>query len=324
MNDERKFMTNNYIEVLELHFSNKCTGNCVICSTAHGGDHEILVTEEIIDKIIENLKPGIFQIKTKVIQVGGDGDSFLNPIFLDSLRKIRKEVPNSYICLYSNFYSFTPEMTDIILRENLLDETQTRIDSLIPEHYKLSTGMDLQKVLENIKYFISQNDKMDFSAVYFPLVEYPKICKKVLNKRPLYFDQRGLNKLNLVDEYKEFREYFLALPRKKDFMVRKSDICLWAERIDSKTKNSKCRQLPENEGAFLWQCLIYPNGDVGLCCYDDGQDKFILGNILKDRLVEIWNSKKRWKLMHEIREGRFTGIYPCTNPDACRMYKVKE
>ncbi len=323
MDDKRKFMTNNYIEVLELHFSNQCTGNCVICSTAHGGDHVNSVTEEVIDKIIENLKPGIFQVRTKVIQVGGDGDSFLNPIFLDSLRKIRKEIPNTYICLYSNFNSFTPEMTDIILKENLLDETQTRIDSLSPYLYNLSTGLDLNIIFKNIKYFISQNDKMDFSVVYFPLFEYSKICQKILKKEPAYLNKNKFKKF-LIDEYENFRKYFLSLPRKKDFMIRKSDVCLWAERADCKPNyKSQCRQLPENEGAFLWQCLIYPNGDIGLCCYDDYQDKFILGNILKDRLVQVWNSKKRWQLMNDIRQGKFRGKYPCTNPDACRMHKVK-
>ena len=333
---------NDLIEILELHFSNKCSGNCVICSKAHGNKNIPFITEKIFDKILDNLDPPdswapeVWKwwekkqpIRTRVIQVGGDGDSFSSPLFIPSLRKLKKRLPGSYVCLFTNFSLFTPEKIDIILKEKLLNEVGTRIDSLNPDIFKLSTHLDLKKVLGNVKYFLSKNETINFGITYFPLYKYPEVCKKVLHKEPTYFKYKEISKGLLVDEEQEIEKYFAEMPKlnKEKFNnrngghINRGQMTLWAERTDCEPDlTAICRQLPENDGAFLNQCLIYPNGDVGLCAFDDSQGSFILGNVLKDRLIDIWNSKKRWQLINDIRSHKLQGKYPCINPKACGIY----
>lgn len=312
-----------FIKVLELHFSNKCTGRCRICSKVHGGDNPPFVTEEVIEAIIKNLEPGPDQIKTKVIQTGGDGDSFLNPLYLPSLREIKKRVPNAYTCLYSNFSLVLPYITDNIIRENLLDEIHVRIDSLDPEIYHWSTGLRLERTLSNIRYFMKKNRRIKFGIIYFPLYKYEEVCGKILNKYPLYFDHEiETFRYRLKDEESKVRHFFGSLDGRVEFM--RSGICLWGEREFCEVPKNPvpCTRLPENDGAFENLLLIYPNGKCGMCAYSDDQDTFILGNVLEEKLKDIWNSDKRQKFITRIRNNEFVGRYPCVNPAACYFYNV--
>jgi len=315
----------NFIHTIELHFSNKCSGDCICCSKAHGGDSKQMVSKEVVEATIRNLK----HVEFNWLQLGGDGDSFLNPVFIPSLRRYRAEFPNKGLCLFTNGSLLTKNMTDVLTSERLLDDIQTRIDSLNPDLYRQSTGMSLDKVIDNIKYFFLQNDFIRYHIIYFPLYAYKHMCKKVLNKDvPAHWHR--IDESLLRDESAEVRKFFYTLPRNEKMTeaqmnFRISPICLWGEREDIPPAfNKSCTQLPERKGCFRNQVYIYPNGNIGCCAYDDAQNTFVIGNVLEsDTAVnDLWASDKRVKIINDVREGKYYGKYPCTNPDACGMYFV--
>jgi len=304
-----------HIKTIELHFSNRCTGNCRICSKKHGGFHQSFADNKYVDKIIDDLK----EIKCDVLQTGGDGDAFLHPKYIDYLRKIKKAYPNQRVCLYTSMFSFTPERADIIVREKLLDEVNLRLDTIQPELYRWHTGFDFEVTMRNIRHFRKINDCIDFTVIYFPLYKYVEICRRELGKEPVYFKEDEVRHLLKNEEYETYG-FIRSFGGQRDIMTRRSGVCLWAERINAKSDYSvSCKHLPEVEGAFTWQCLVYPNGDVGLCAYDDGQDTFVYGNIFKEALADIWNSDRKKSLIDAIRAGAYTQ-FPCNNRKCCYFY----
>jgi MoaA/NifB/PqqE/SkfB family radical SAM enzyme len=327
-----------FIKIVELHFSNKCTGDCVICSEAHGGNNSQLCTVEVVDKIIENLKGVDFNI----LQVGGDGDSFLNKeVFFYGLRRLRKEFPHKQICLYSNGSLLTEENARTIVDEGLLDDILTRIDSLNPVLYKQSTGLNLEKVLNNFKHFFAISESVKCCIIYFPLYAYRDMCIKMLGREPARWNR--IDNTLLRNEYQEMRDYFSIIPKnpRMRFSIRPSQISLWGERRNVPPRDVDCFQRSAEEfttylerglllkgelcchGSFINQTYIYPNGTVGLCPYDDGQDTFILGDLMKDdSLADIWVSERRKQIIQDIRDRKYNGKYPCIDPIACGMYDV--
>jgi radical SAM protein with 4Fe4S-binding SPASM domain len=298
------------IPIIETHWSNKCTGDCVICSKAHGGDSQALAGHDYADALIENLR----RVDFDQIQVGGDGDSFLNEYFIPGLRKLRKAFPDKVICLYSNCSRMVPPISDILVKEKLLHQLQVRVDTINPDLYFQSTRLHFYKLEENLSYFLKINDFTQVTIIYFPLYKYEEHCKLYLNKQHGTHFKR-INKTLLQDEYRRVVNYFLNMPRKdlNRLDYRLSGICLWGERSDIPHTPGVCTQL---EAAFKNQIYIYPNGNIGLCPYDDGQDTFILGNMYHDWIDEVWEGERRKKFIQYIREGKMEE-YPCINPVAC-------
>lgn len=326
------------IPIVELHFSNKCTGSCIICSEAHGGNNIVFCTNEVVDKIIGNLR----YIDFDIVQVGGDGDSFLNKeVFFYALRRLKSEFPSKHICLYTNASMLTPENGRIIVEEKLLNEIVTRIDTLNPILFKQSTGLSLERVLSNIKNFFLINDYVKYVLVYFPLYGYRDLCLKMLGREPARWNRLDVNLLK--NEITEVGEYFASLPKHSNmppYFFRGSPVSLWGERKDVSSRDVDCFQVGQEEfdryvqhgltggkqcvhGSFLNQTYIYPDGSVGLCPYDDGQDTFICGNLMKgDSLADIWVSDKRRQMIQDVKDRKYNGKYPCIDPIACGMYDI--
>lgn len=315
-------MIPNLPQTIELHISNRCTGNCVVCSKAHGGDWPHFVTDEVVAATIERIKE---TGKTDyTLQLGGDGDSFLHPRFLDYLFQFRDELPGCHRCLYTSAFSLRHDEAERIVSCELLNEIQIRIDSLIPDVYYRSTGMLLDVVLENIqelrRQMVVQGRHVRLCIIYLPLYKYRQSCGHTLGKRPTYFDH--LDGVELTDEWPAVQSYFASQPGVHSIETRITGLSLWAERTDCEFSDHPCPRLPEClPGDMARQLYIYPNGDYGLCGYDDGQDTFILGNVLNDRIEDVWGGDKMMGFMDAIR-NRTPENHPacCVNPRACVMW----
>jgi MoaA/NifB/PqqE/SkfB family radical SAM enzyme len=309
--------------IIEFHISNVCTGRCVVCSKAHGGTNNPMVSDEVIDRAIDRLQEAS---GTWRLQLGGDGDSFLHSGFLAYCATMRRRLPGSHHCLFTSAYLLTPERSDDIIEERLLDEVQIRVDSLDPAIYRKSTGLDLETVLFNIRYFAAKNDHAHLCIIYMPLYRYRQTCRERLNKEPTYFGRvdvqsPGLCLKALRNEYVEMCEYFRNTRSQFPIEVRTTGISLWAERTDCAFSDAPCPRLPENTpGDMSRQLYIYPNGNYGLCGYDDAQCEFILGNVFDHSIREVWNGPQMQEYMNRIR-NRTPDDHPacCVNPEACKM-----
>ena len=304
------------IKTLELHVSNKCTGTCKICCKCFSPNKfkPAFATPEYFRRVIECLK----DVDCHELQTSGYGDAFLNPIYLDGLRAIRNAYPSQRIVLYTSAFSLTPERTDRIIRERLLDEINVRVDTTNPQVYAWHTGMNLGQILANMEYFRKHNELIDLTIIYFPLHLYALTCRRILGKEPAFFHEAEVAGL-LRDEEKEVYAMIEAMPGPLRIRTRRSGICLWAERYDAPFDHSvPCRQLDD---AFNWQMLIYPNMDCGLCPYDSGQDTLIYGNIFRESIASAWNGDARKRMIDRVRSNEIKD-FPCNNRKCCSFYDV--
>lgn len=307
------------IEVCELHFSNKCTANCVVCSKAHGGENLHFMLEPVLHHAIRRIKELPNNPK---IELGGDGDALLHWLFAPSLDLLKKELPNCKKELFTNGFLLTANWANRIISDKLIDRIEIRIDSLKPHIYEAATGLPLKAVMANIVQFAAMNARagnpVEFGVLHLPLYKYPHFCRTVLGKEPTYFPAR-VPEDELEDEWPAIKNWADQL----GIGNRVTGISLWAERTDcAGSISAKCPRLPENyPGDMGRQIYIYPNGNIGLCGYDDGQDTFILGNVVDTGLEEALYGEKAKSWMNSIRHAR---PYPCIDPRACVMWEYDD
>lgn len=299
-----------HIPEVEMAFSNACTARCYICCPTHGRHKPALMSQEVFDNALWHLQG----IKFDILQTGGDGDSFLNPIYLDSLRLLRTTFSAVKIVLYSNFALLDPEVADLLTGERLIDELYTRIDTLDPYIFKLCTGLDQETVFLHIDYFIEINLSIRFQINYSNIKNYRRKCRGILNKDPVFW--RPEFESIAENEYSDIIARFGKSGKKVNFSDIKQS--LWAERTDPAIKIEPSLQCGRTY-CFDSVCYIWTNGDVGICGYDDGQDTLVYGNILCRSIEDLWNSQERQQVIEKVKRREIKN-YPCINPKACLFY----
>ena len=87
---------------IELHFSNRCTGDCVVCSKAHGGHRPPLMSDQVFERLVDRL---VGTGQRFQLQLGGDGDALLHPYFVHYCRVLKRRLPDSWRCLYTRAWT---------------------------------------------------------------------------------------------------------------------------------------------------------------------------------------------------------------------------
>jgi hypothetical protein len=297
------------IPEIELCFSNACTALCFICSRTHGGSSDPLMSRQVFDAAIKHMH----NIDFDILQTGGDGDAFLNPIYLDALRELRREFPKVQIVLYSNFALLTPNVADVLIGENLINRLYTRVDSVLPDAFAISTGLDMELVFSNIDYFLSKNKNIVFQINYSNIKGYRDNCRRVLGKDPYQWIE-ALD-WSPANEYEAVVNRFSRLGSVKFSNIKRT---LWAERNDPAI-NPEPDMPCQRTYCFNSVCYVWPTGNISICGYDDGQDAMIVGNVLEESIASIWNGERRKKMIEYVT-GRGIKGYPCINPKACLFY----
>ena len=145
---------------------------------------------------------------------------------------------------------------------------------------------------------------------------YEQSVREYLDKEPTDFYK--IDKGLLKNEYLLVYTHFKSKVVKGPFNFRISEICSWGEREDAFINTETvCSQL---NGAFKNQVYIYPNGNYGLCPFDDGQDTFVFGNVATDNLAEAYVGGKRKQYIQDITDMKYAGKGCCINPKACYSY----
>jgi hypothetical protein len=303
-------MGNNYdIWELELNFSNVCTANCIICSRYHGVGNKPLMDTDVFETLVTQLR----DIKVGIFQTSGNGEAFLNHHYLDYVAKLKHEFPDTPRWTYNNFSLWTPDKSDRIVNENLFSKIHVRIDSLEKWIFERNSNLNQDIVFDNLKYFLSVNDKIPITLMHNNIASYYAKCKKVLNTRPVrdHFSDEEL--VQVRGEEVEIFNYFKQFAKCPELMSSMTiGHSLWGERTEKNRRSGQCPKLGVLN-SNIWVC---PDGSCETCCYSDKQNGFICGNIMEDHLINIFNGSKRKQILENIRNGVYKD-YPCICPPAC-------
>lgn len=294
---------------IEVNFSNVCTAECIICSRPHGCGNKIFMEDDIFNILFEQLK----DIKFQMLQTSGNGEALLNPRFLDYTERLKRGFnKRCKIWTYNNFSLWDKNVSKRVVETELFDKIHVRIDSLEKWIFQKCSNLNPDNVFENLKYFLSINDKIPVVILYNNIKDYYDRCQKLINKRPVrdYFSDKELDMVK--DEEQKIYDYFKPYA-KCDLEILRIGHSLWGERqTASKNTIAQCPKLNVIENV-TW---ISPDGNVNLCMYEDRQDTFVLGNIKNEHILDIFNGKKRQEWLNKIRNREITE-YPCTNPLLC-------
>lgn len=300
----------NYIPEIELNFENSCLARCFMCSEPHGSGNIKRMPDKVFNEVAKQLK----DVKFDEVQTSGNGDALLHPKYFNYLTWLRTEFPKAKIHFYSSFAMMTQERADKFIDGQLINKMFTRIDTLNSDIFYKSTKLSLERVLENIDYFIRKsNGKIQLSIGYSNIKTYFDLCNIVIGKRPLFWPFENEDFESFKDEYQNLQNRFQS----NGVIVNKINQSLWAERTQATPDHgAQCPKLPIFK-KVIWIC---PNGDVSVCGYDDKQSDMICGNIIEEHMLDIWHGERRKEILTQIQRREIIK-YPCISPACCNMYR---
>ena len=111
---------------------------------------------ETVKKIIDEISSDEFKSNHQIwrIEVGENGDAFLNKDIIRILRYIKHKLPNINIEIFTNFQHFTEEIAGTIISEALLDSVNVNIDGSNNDNFHRVKKLSLDDVKTNLDCFL--------------------------------------------------------------------------------------------------------------------------------------------------------------------------
>lgn len=304
------------IREIEINCANICGASCLMCSREHGRGNVPFMQPDVFTELVSQLKD-VTGIES--YQTSGNGESFLNPHYLDYVSTLQKEFPNIPTWTYNNFSMWDKEKSDRIIAERLFDKIHVRIDSLQRWIFEKNSNLNQTVVFDNLKYFLSKNTEIPVVILYNNIIDYYDKCFKILNKRPTRDFFTDLDLSQIQDEEQKILDYFQEFS-KTDLNIFRIGHSLWGERRQAiKDVETPCPKYDIIKD-ITWIC---PNGEISVCMYDDTQDAFIAGNIMETHILDIFYGETRTKILENIK-NRYYIEYPCTSPKCCGFNEERD
>jgi radical SAM protein with 4Fe4S-binding SPASM domain len=213
-------------------------------------------------KILDNV---LQHYKIRRLVISGFGEPFIDKEIVDKIKYANKKYPKLEIEIYTNASLLTKEMADELLKTNVKKITFSI--NATKKNYKKVMGLDYENTKNNVLYFLNK--------------------KKELKKGPL----TNLS-LMILKENETDIENFMNMWKPLADSVRIYSPSDWAKSLKVET----IQQAPFKNKRWpcfaLWgNITVDVEGNVVMCCRDyESRVKF--GNLLKEDIKEIRNSKK--------------------------------
>lgn len=282
----------NYPKFFEIQTASFCNGLCKICpyaevapQVAHG-----IMTDELFASIINQIsREGGDSIR---IILYFNNEPFLDPQFIKRLQYINKTCPDCEIEVSTNLSLLGPakqkELTRCLisdLRLSVFGFTKSTYEQIMPGLNWIITKRNLDLLCANKKL------RSRINQISLVMIDYPGLAKQDIN----------LAKKYCRDHCLKFELW--------GFMDRGGNVSQYSNNI-SRIKISGCEQ-----DRVLERLHILFDGRVVLCCMDWRQ-QYILGDLSKQTIKQVWNSKK----FHTVRQA----IYGSSKaiPEICKKCKL--
>jgi MoaA/NifB/PqqE/SkfB family radical SAM enzyme len=277
---------------------------------------------DVLNKVIEDANSGHPAISIREIQCGENGDAFLNPNAVEFLRMIRRGLPNANVGMFTNFDNLTRDISEVILKEDLLDQISVNIDGSTPENYCRVKHLNYENVAGNIMAFLELRKRYSKGL---PLtiwsIPYSKYVESILNNfgfAPANLKSERVVKLK--NDFKAIKTKWLPLLNSDtDTMKQMVTVCGWAERdvLPRDPRLEHKLRCPKLE--LVRDCaFIAPDGSWYLCCYDYDCD-YVIGNVLKEHLGQLAVSERRLNTIRRLENRQYSAIGPpCESILSCQ------
>jgi len=319
---------------MTLMVNNRCLTNCIYCYADRRNKIDCQIDFKRLKEIIYEAKT----INISSINVIG-GEFFLYSIWKDLLLELKKYDYNPYLST-----KIPLKESDIkFLAEIDVQDIQISLDTLISDNLqsilRVKSGYvtDITNTLYllekyNIKTNIhtiltSMNDNIsDMNSIFNFIVNFKNIkyWKPDLVGPSLYISESSFEQIkprsqniNILLEYFKQMQNVSAFPIKYEGITRKS-----LSKIDLLEKKKQFHQRGACTGNYS-HLFILPDGQVTICEELYWHPQFIIGNITKQSLLQIWNSdtaKKKYAFPQEYIPKE-SACALCDEYQVCRSVK---
>lgn len=321
---------------ITLMLNNICTTNCIYCYQ----DKSRMVKCQIpLERILQLIKEA-YDLHVNNFDVIG-GEFFLYEHWKDVLSELRKYGFNPYISTKMPL----KEQDIKFLAELKIKDIQISIDSLIESNLKTSLGVKdgyISKMIKSIKLMEKYDIPMMFHTVLSrynqsiddmeSVYNFIKRLKNTLDWHVVkgeasLYPKVPYDTIEIPDkELNKIVDYLSLLNEEKIIPI------IFPQKINSETvktmKISKEMQLKKFlsrsfcSGLFS-SLYILPDGKVTMCEQLYWNKDFIVGNILSQSIIEVWNSEKA-KSLYYIRQESIPKDSICSTCqyfEACRSIR---
>lgn len=317
------------LKQINLSLSSACGANCIYCPSDRGKKiRQKLMPFELVERIVEEISAEDF-IKyhdIRKLELGENGDAFLNKDTIKILRFIKSKAPHIQIRICSNFHNLTKDIAEMVLKENLIDVLVCNIDGSNDKNYFNVKNLDFHNTMKNLKDFLSIRDSINsefgIKIIFISLHNYINTIYNNFGSYPS--NMKDPNLIKISDDSAAIKNHLKNLlnPLKDNFS--KSGIIGWAERdkIDINKINYRTYSCP-NLKRIEKEAFIAPDGTWYACCLDSNNE-LELGNVMDTSISEIINSTKRKELIESLKKKEFSKIGgPCKTVNCCQWLPEK-
>lgn len=292
---DKKVISKGYPAIIALEPTNHCAMKCIMCPRKEMNRKLGFMDFELFKKIIDQTNG-----YTNMISLELFGDAFLHPNIEKMINYLYKKKIISQIS--TNAMSLSDRVIDKILNSEL-DVLLIALDGIDNKTYKKYRGdfADYNKAISQVNKLLSR-----------------KVEK---NKRKPLIEIRMIGMPGLREHFKDYKKTWQKPGMDKVSMSEFHTFGGLVKEIDGKTsKDTKWY----NKGICYkpWQGLhIMWDGRVCPCCFDyDG--KYIIGDLNKQTLEEVWNSKKMQKLRKQCITNNFKSNILCATCTEKKIPKI--
>lgn len=279
---------------VRIESTNRCNLHCIMCPTGCSDNRSDtgFMDFGLYEKIVDEARN--FPYPTWLILYLG-GEPLLHK---DLVRMIKLAKSKRLYCRFStNATLLTMYKTDELLKSGL-DCIDLSFDDVSPNEYQLMRrGASYFKTYYNIIHFLEQKKHFD---LLHPLVTIDSLRLR----------EDGMYKGGKVAPSKEFRRLFAGYDVQNIAVMWAH---LWAGEFAEKPPYTYTRK----ENGYTGKCIL-PwtdltmnwKGQVVACCYDLKYD-YVIGDVNKNSLLEVWNSDRMVELRKKLLAGEYADLTLC-------------
>ncbi|MEO5348180.1 MAG: SPASM domain-containing protein [Magnetococcus sp. YQC-3] len=277
---------------------------------------------DVAKKIIDEVSSDAFTEKYQMVKfvVGENGDSFINKNAIDILRYIKFKNSLYNIFCVSNFQNLTPEKSEIIVREKLVNSICLNIDGSTKSNYYAVKKLDLGLVMDiNLRAFLNFRDEysvdIPIHVSILSMNNYIQAVNKKFGRLPIQLTDPDA--VHMEDDTEATREMLRPWIRPGDVVSRVNPM-FWAERkaVDTSILDYSKYRCPLLKRVRN-EVFVAPDGTWYACCFDSNNE-LELGNVYETSIDEVACSAKRKELIRLLEEQKFAEVgYPCNTVNCC-------
>jgi len=281
------------ISDMNIEFVTYCNLRCQWCSLDHARPRETM-SGPLFEKLLRTLLEDRRFRSVRLLNLFNGGEALLHPD-LKGLLELMAEYKNEFAkrgrifpatSLLTNAVALNDDTASLIIESGAVDLMGFSIDGGSKELFEeMRRGAKWEKVVGNVSRFLQLNQARVKTRI---ITIIPNHLPKSLEGMSLEFKELCAK----VDS--------LELRYPHDWM---GDI-----RVEGLKRNFK-----DTCHFIIHTLVLFPNGNVNICCADINGRKGVIGNLNNQELYDIYNSRKRNSMIRDLLKGNRSKMDLCRN-----------